>query len=68
LIHFRIEAQKEGGHVHVQWRGANDPQATHGLNGELTYSSDEWNALVAILRRFPALFQVNETKPTEATR
>jgi hypothetical protein len=47
--HIRIRYAVLGGHVHTSWWSGKTRDTTHGKNGELVFTLDEWALLKEIL-------------------
>lgn len=50
MSHFRLRWKKLGGHVHVSvWAGTSQV-TTHGKNGDLIFTEQEWDDFVVLLQ------------------
>lgn len=48
--HIRIRFAVRGGHVHTEWFSGKTALTTHGKNGELVFTLEEWATFQTIVQ------------------
>jgi hypothetical protein len=52
MTHFRLRYEKRGSHVHARMFSAPREDLTHGKNGDLCFTAEEWNAFLFLLSTY----------------